>query len=100
MVVGRATRLWNTASDCARLDKGHIRANVRVGRKQGTEVFHDPLALSKVPPLHRRTFRDYGRSVQNRLLVVAYEQRRGTIRIITARVMTAREQREYSNRPN
>jgi uncharacterized DUF497 family protein len=62
-------------------------------------VFDDPLALDKADPRFTdERFVIYGRSVQSRLLVVAYEQRRETIRIITAREMTAREQREYSNR--
>jgi uncharacterized DUF497 family protein len=62
-------------------------------------VFDDPLALDKADPRFTdERFVIYGRSVQSRLLVVAYEQRGETIRIITAREMTAREQREYSNR--
>ena len=63
-------------------------------------VFLDPLALDAPDPDHSwnegRSL-VVGRSFQGRLLVVAYTERRATIRIISAREATRGERRAYEH---
>jgi uncharacterized DUF497 family protein len=83
-----------------------------VGRRQGQEkpektsglvdeastVFGDPLALTIHDPLHSEEedrFVSVGTSHRQRLLVVAFTDRGDKIRIISARVATRRERKDY-----
>jgi uncharacterized DUF497 family protein len=61
-------------------------------------VFDDYFSVSGPDPDHsidEERFVTFGRSVHNRLLVVAHTDRAGTIRIISARPATARERWLY-----
>ena len=61
-------------------------------------VFDDPLVMICEDDDHsvdEQRCRAMGRSVDSRLLVVAYTERAGQIRIISAREATRREKRAY-----
>jgi uncharacterized DUF497 family protein len=65
-------------------------------------VFGDPLEVTIPNPVHSHgesRFVSIGLSEAGRLLVVAYTERHGRIRIITAREATPRERRQYES-PN
>jgi uncharacterized protein len=62
-------------------------------------VFFDPLARLVDDPehsLHEERFVLFGRSDTGRLLAVMHTQRGETLRIISAREMTAKEKRQYA----
>lgn len=61
-------------------------------------VFSDPLASTLSDDQHsegERRFVTVGRSTANRVLFVVYTERGSRIRLIGARLATARERREY-----
>jgi uncharacterized protein len=61
-------------------------------------VFADQLAITIEDPLHsddEDRFILLGESLRRRLLVVSFTEREDRIRIISARVATRRERREY-----
>lgn len=61
-------------------------------------VFGDPLEVTIPDPEHsveERRFLSMGESSAGRLLVVAYTEREGRIRIISAREATAQERKTY-----
>lgn len=63
-------------------------------------VFADPLAITFSDPDHsvgEHRFLTFGHSKVNRLLVVAHVERRGKIRIISARRATKHERTIYEN---
>jgi uncharacterized protein len=63
-------------------------------------VFGDPLEVTIPDPDHSEgEFRllSLGRSAQGRLLVVAYTEREGRIRLISAREAMPKERREYES---
>lgn len=63
-------------------------------------VFADPLELMISDPDHseaEQRFLSIGASTTGRLLVVAYTERAGRIRIVNAREATARERRHYES---
>lgn len=63
-------------------------------------VFGDPLELVIPDPGHsvgEQRFLSMGRSAAGRLLVVAYTERYGGIRLISARPATTRERKEYES---
>lgn len=65
---------------------------------EATTAFGDPLALTFDDLEHsigEQRFLTFGISAGNRALVVAHTARGDTIRIISARLMTPRERREY-----
>ena len=67
---------------------------------EATTVFGDPLELTIADVMHSEAefrFLSLGRSAAGRLLVVAYTEREGRIRIISARVATPRERRDYES---
>ena len=82
-------------------DRDKARKNERkhgVSFLEGCEVFGDALSLSTPDPdrsLDETRFLIFGRSAQGRHLVVSYTERRGRIRLISARPMTPRERRAY-----
>lgn len=83
----------NKAADNARKHKG-------VTFHEAATVFGDPLAVSFPDPdssegEHR--FLAFGVSRSDRLLVISYTERQGTIRIISAREATRPERRIYED---
>ena len=82
-------------------DDNKASANLRkhgVPFEEAATVFLDPLSITIGDPLHSETeerFVIIGESNQKRLLVVAHADRGDSIRIISARLATARERKEY-----
>ena len=65
---------------------------------EGSEVFGDDFASSVRDPGHsldEERYLIFGKSHQNRFLVVSYTERTEVIRIISARQMTPRERKAY-----
>jgi uncharacterized DUF497 family protein len=65
---------------------------------EATTVFGDLLALNMPDPDHsegEQRFVVLGMSSQSRLLVVAYAERPPNTRIISARIVTPKERRQY-----
>jgi uncharacterized DUF497 family protein len=66
---------------------------------EAATVFGDPLAIVLPDPRHsgaEERFVIFGRSNRDRLLVVMHTERGETVRIISTRVMTPHERREYA----
>ncbi len=78
-------------------------AKLGVTFPEAMTVFGDPLELAIADPHHSEDefrFLSMGLSATGRLLVVAYTERQGRTRIISAREATPRERRQYeSTRP-
>ncbi len=73
-------------------------ANHGVSFEEAVTVFQDPLAAIHPDPDHSESeLRQIiaGHSTRRRLLLVAFTDRRGKIRIISARPATRRERHEY-----
>jgi uncharacterized protein len=69
-----------------------------VSFEEASTVFGDPLALTIPDPLHsdeEDRFITLGESHQRRLIVVVFTERGDKIRIISARVATRRERKDY-----
>lgn len=66
-------------------------------------IFGDPLSITRDDPRHSaprdQRFVTTGRSHRQRLLVVVHSDEAGSIRIISARLATRREQRAYEEEP-
>jgi hypothetical protein len=65
---------------------------------EATTVLEDPLSTTYPDPDHSLVERRYvtiGESASGRILVVAHADRRGAVRIISARRATARERKFY-----
>ncbi len=63
-------------------------------------VFADPLSVTGYDPLYadgEDRFLTMGTSVDGRLIVVSHTDRANAIRIISARVATGRERRDYED---
>jgi uncharacterized protein len=70
----------------------------RVSFEEASTVFGDPLALTIPDPLHSEEedrFITLGESHRRRLLVVVSTERGDKIRLISARVATRRERKDY-----
>jgi uncharacterized DUF497 family protein len=82
-------------------DQDKAKRNLRkhgVSFEEASSVFGDPLALTIPDPLHSQEedrFITLGESHRRRLVVVASTDRGDKIRIISARVATRRERRDY-----
>ena len=82
-------------------DGGKAAVNIRkhgISFEEAATVFGDPLSLTISDPRHsedEERFVIIGRSRQQRLLVVVHTERGENIRIISARLATHREQRDY-----
>ena len=64
-------------------------------------VFNDPFSVTIYDPDHssdEQRYIDIGLSSKGRLIVVSYSERGETIRIISSREATEREQGEYENK--
>jgi uncharacterized protein len=69
-----------------------------VSFEEASTAFHDPLALTIHDPLHsdeEDRFINLGESSRGRLLVVVFTDREERIRIISARVATRQERKNY-----
>lgn len=84
---------WDPAKAAANLRRH------RVSFEEATTVFGDRLARTFVDPDHSTPNEQreltFGMSQGGRALVVAHCERRGRVRIISAREMTRREKRDY-----
>ncbi len=72
--------------------------NHRVSFEEAETVFDDPLAITLPDPDHsigEDRFIDIGQSNQQRILVVSYTERRNNIRLISARLATRAERKQY-----
>jgi uncharacterized DUF497 family protein len=84
-------------------DPGKAAANVkkhRVAFSEAITAFGDPFEITISDPDHsvgEVRFLSLGLSAAGRLLVVAYTEREGRIRIISAREATSREQEQYES---
>jgi len=70
----------------------------RVSFDEAVTVFYDPLAATFDDPDHsvgERRLVTVGRSSRGRLLVVAHIERGESVRIISARLTTARERKRH-----
>jgi len=82
-------------------DENKARSNLAkhgVSFEEATTVFRDPLSLTIPDPAHSQTEDRWivlGTSHQRKLLVVVHTERRDSIRIISARLATRRERRNY-----
>jgi uncharacterized DUF497 family protein len=82
-------------------DPAKAAANVKthgVSFEEAVTVFQDPLAKVHPDPDHSESERReilIGHSVQGRLVLVAFTDRQGKIRLISAREVTRRERRDY-----
>ena len=82
-------------------DPAKAEANVRkhgVSFEEAATAFQDPLARIHADPDHsRHESREIliGHSQRQRLLLVAFTDRRGKLRLISAREVTRRERRDY-----
>ena len=72
----------------------------RVEFVEAMTVFGDPLEVTISDPDHsvgEQRFLSMGQSAAGRLLVVAYTERGGRIRLVNAREATAQERRTYES---
>jgi len=73
-------------------------AKHNVSFSEATEIFADNLSSSAADPDHsiaEERFVIFGRTLKDRYLVVAFTDRGGRLRIISAREMTRRERQAY-----
>lgn len=83
---------WNAQKSGGNLRKHGVSFN------EAASVFYDPLSVTGSDPDHsleERRFVTFGVSSSGRLLVVAYVESIGAIRIITARPATRAERKLY-----
>ncbi|MGA7860649.1 MAG: BrnT family toxin [Thermoplasmata archaeon] len=82
-------------------DKRKASLNLRahgVSFREATTVFADPLSITISDPDHSMAelrFVDVGLSHRGRLLVVSYTERSNRVRLISARLATRNERRQY-----
>jgi uncharacterized protein len=72
--------------------------NHKVSFEEGRTVFLDPLAQTLPDPDHsegEERWIEISYSTSNRLLVVNFTERQGTIRLISCRTAERRERRKY-----
>lgn len=65
---------------------------------EAASVFSDPLAVTFFDPYHSDSedrYLTYGRSIENRLLLVVHTDRGGSVRLISSRDATRREREQY-----
>ena len=88
---------WDSAKADANLKKHGV------GFPEASTVFGDPLEVTIPDPAHsvgEARFLSLGLSSANRVLVVAYTERDGKIRIIHAREAAPQERRSYESGTN
>jgi hypothetical protein len=85
-------------------DATKAETNIRkhsVSFEEAATVFTDPLSLTIADPLRsydEERFVIIGQSVQNRMLVVIHTDLGDTIRIISARLATSKERKNYESK--
>lgn len=70
----------------------------QVSFEEAGTVFGDPLSITIHDPLHSDNedrFIIVGASIRRRILVVVHVERKGNIRIISARIANSRERKTY-----
>jgi uncharacterized DUF497 family protein len=85
---------WDPAKDASNHEKHGVSFD------EASTVFSDPLSFTILDPDHSEDefrFLTLGTSVQNRLIVVIHTDRAEAIRLISARVATPRERRNYEH---
>jgi uncharacterized protein len=85
---------WDVAKAESNLEKHGV------SFPEAMAVFGDPLEVTIPDPDHSEgefRFLSLGSSAQGRLLVVAYTEREGRIRLISAREATSKERRKYES---
>ena len=85
---------WDVAKAESNLEKHGV------SFPEAMTIFGDPLEVTIPDPDHSEgefRFLSLGSSVQGRLLVVAYTEREGRIRLISAREATLKERRKYES---
>jgi uncharacterized DUF497 family protein len=85
---------WDVAKAESNLEKHGV------GFAEAMTVFGDPLEVAIPDPDHSEgefRFLSLGSSAQGRLLVVAYAEQEGRIRLISAREATPNERRKYES---
>ena len=83
---------WDPVKDA------HNRTKHGVSFEEARTVFEDDLFLCFADPAHSQGEARYlmlGQSRQGRLLMIAYTERDGTVRVISAREATRRERKSY-----
>jgi uncharacterized DUF497 family protein len=86
-------------------DETKARTNLqkhRVPFEEAVTVFANPLAAIFPDPDHSQVeLRELivGHSHRNRVLIVSFTEREGSVRIISARVATKRERKDYEENP-
>lgn len=90
--IGSLIFEWDEAKSISNLSKHGI------AFVEAATVFHDELGLLMQDPFHS-TIEDrfllIGTSIERRILIVVHLERGERIRIISARLATARERRDY-----
>ncbi len=85
---------WNPEKEQANIEKHGV------DFAEAATVFGDPLELTIADPDHsvgEFRFLSMGRSSRNRILVVSYTERQERIRIVSARVASPKERRQYES---
>ncbi|MEO1392417.1 MAG: BrnT family toxin [Cyanobacteria bacterium J06634_5] len=85
---------WDEAKANSNLSKHGI------SFEEATSVFSDPLFLTFADPEHsflEKRFIIIGESLKARLLIVAYTDRSGSTRLISARIATRKERKAYES---
>ena len=83
---------WDPGKAKRNLEKHHVSFH------EASTIFNDQFEITIDDPVHSRGERRYisiGRSLNQRLLIVAYTEREDRIRIISAWVATKEERRQY-----
>ena len=87
---------WNPEKEQANVEKHGV------DFAEAATVFGDPLELTIADPDHsvgEFRYLSMGRSSLNRILVVSYTERQERIRIVSARVASPKERRQYESEP-
>lgn len=87
---------WNPEKEQANSEKHGV------DFAEAATVFGDPLELTIADPDHsvgEFRYLSMGRSSLNRILVVSYTERHERIRIVSARVASPKERRQYESEP-
>ena len=85
---------WDDAKATSNWDKHQVTF------EEAASALDDPLAVTYDDPVHsadEERFVSIGLSRLNRLLLVCHTDRGGRVRIISARLVTRGERREYEN---
>ena len=85
---------WDDEKAALNLKKHDVSFN------EATTVWNDSLYIELIDHKHtldEKRFYMIGKSEQNRLIVISFTERENKVRIISARLLTPRERREYEH---